>query len=565
MGAFAIVVAVALLASCHSSDPAPAAIPDPTPNPSPDPSVDPTVAPTTSPNPNPNPNPRPACWYERAGDASPQVVVYGATASGVIAATEAARHGLRVTLLEPGSHVGGMTSGGLGRTDIGIADSVGGLARAFYEAVGARYGASTPVYDFEPHVAETIFRGMLADRCVQLVPDARVTSVTRSGSSITSVTTALDASFVASVFIDASYEGDLLARAQVPFTVGREANATYGETRNGIGAAGMDTSFKVDPYVIPSTPSSGLLPHIMSRPVFTIGGADDNVEAYNYRLCVTDDPANSRPFPAARNYDPAEFEVLARWFDGMQARGDAVRFGDVVFLGPLPNRKYDLNNNGFFSTDLVGGSKAYPAADFVARDAIVDAHKEYTRGFFQFLATSPRVPAQVRAEVGSYGLCADEFVDTGGWPHQLYVREARRMLGAYVMTEHDIKLTTPVDDPVALGSYPLDSHYTQRMALFGAVFDEGLDYSLVSSPYPISFRVLTPREQDVANLLVSVCVSASHAAWKSIRMEPVFMELGHAAGAAAALAIQHGTSVQTVQYPELADLLRAEGQRLTWP
>jgi hypothetical protein len=357
-----------------------------------------------------------------------------------------------------------------------------------------------------------------------------------------------------------------MARAAVPYTVGRESNGTYGETHNGSGGDGRDTPFNVDPYVVPGTPSSGLLPHVTPRPaVITIGAADDLVEAYNYRLCVTKNPANRIPFPPARSYNPAEFEVLARWFDGMAARATAVSFADVVSMGALPNQKYDLNNKGFFSTDLVGESKAYPDADHATRDAIADRHQQYMLGLLQFLGTSPRVPSAVRATVNAYGLCKDEFTDTGGWPHQLYVREARRMIGAYVMTENDLRLTTAIADPVALGSYAMDSHYTRRMATSVAVEGEGLDYTPLSSPYPIAYRSLTPRAADATNLLVPVCLSASHAAYKSLRMEPVYMELGHAAGVAAALAVEAGTAVQDVPYADLANALRAEGQKLTWP
>jgi hypothetical protein len=372
--------------------------------------------------------------------------------------------------------------------------------------------------------------------------------------------------FRAKMFIDASYEGDLMARAGVSYVIGREANSTYHETLDGIRAVTPKHQFlvAVDPWVRPGDPASGLLPWIQDQPPGTPGAGDGSIQAYNFRLCLTQNPTNRLPIEPPSDYDPAHYELLGRYAAALVAAGKALSLEAFMNIQPMPNGKTDVNNNGGFSTDFIGGNQGYPEGSYAERARIWKAHEDYTRGFLHFLATDSRVPAAVRAEMQSWGLCKDEFADTGGWPNQLYIREARRMISDYVMTEDNCRHSLAVPDAVGLAAYTMDSHNCRRIARDGRVENEGDVQVGGFPPYPISYRALRPRQSECENLLVPVCLSASHIAYGSIRMEPVFMVLGQSAAAAAALAIEENVPAQKIDYAELRRRLLAERQVLEW-
>ncbi len=522
--------------------------------------------------------------------------VYGGTSGGVVAAVQASRMGKTAVLVEPGMHVGGLSTGGLGATDIGNKAAVGGLSRQFYGRVASHYAedsawtwesrrdyfsqrgssqaaASDPctspaatMWTFEPHVAEQIFDRMLKEAGVAVTYGQRLTSVEKSGSRLAAIRTTGGTVFRAKMFIDATYEGDLMAKAGVSYTVGREASAKYGETLNGVRPQTPKHQFTVavDPYVRPGDPASGLLPFIQAGDGGRPGDGDHCVQAYNYRLCFTTCPANRLPLTEPASYDPGRYELLARTVEALVASGKRPVLAD--FWNPIwmPNRKTDINNNGAFSTDFIGANYGYPEADATARQQIAKAHEEYIRGFLYFLATSPRIPGAIREEMRTWGPCRDEFVDTGGWPRQLYVREARRMVSDCVMTEHHCRGTEVVPDPVGLAAYNMDSHNCQRLVKEGHVENEGDVQVPPMKPYPIALRAIVPRQAECENLLVPVCLSSSHIAYGSIRMEPVFMILGQSATTAAVLAMDTPCAVQKVDYSRLRARLLANGQILEW-
>jgi hypothetical protein len=511
------------------------------------------------------------------------VVVYGATAGGVAAAVWTGRAGQRVVLVEPSEHVGGLTSGGLGATDIGNKGAIGGVAREFYRRVGrhysdpaswvwqtresyksARQGANDEeeMWTFEPHVAEQVLREMLDSAGADLVLGERLDlaiGVVKANGRVTTIRMESGMQFRAKMFIDATYEGDMMAKAGISYTVGREANSVYGETYNGVQLGSKKHQFlkDVDPYVRPGDASSGLVPGIQGMDPGRHGEGDRRVQAYNFRLCLTDVPENRLPFPKPEQYDPLRYELLLRYVQA--GVWDAMNSNLA-----MPNRKTDLNNNGGFSTDNIGMNYDYPDGDYAARQAIFDEHKTYQQGLFWFLANDPRVPARVRDDVNRWGLAKDEFTEGGGWPHQLYVREARRMVSAYVMTEHDCTGARRVDDSVGLAAYTMDSHNTQRYAKDGRVTNEGDVQVGGFPPYPISFRSIVPKEEECTNVLVPVCLAASHIAYGSIRMEPVFMVLGQSAATAACQAIEEGVNVQRINVEQLQTRLKADGQVLEW-
>ena len=492
--------------------------------------------------------------------------VFGATSAGVIAAVEAAHQGLKVVLVESSDHLGGMTTGGLGQTDIGNKAAIGGLARKFYKKVGQSYGTNE-AWKFEPHVAEAVFREMLRESGVHVYLDHRLVAVSTSQSRIHSVSTQDSAIFQARVFIDASYEGDLMAKAGVSYTVGREANATYHETLDGIRAMTPKHQFSVtvDPYVHAGDPASGLLPFIQDQPLGEAGQGDHSVQAYNFRLCLTQNPTNKLPITPPANYDPAQFELLARYVEALTVAGKSVSLGQFMDLNRVPNGKTDVNNNGGFSTDFIGGNAGYANGSYPERERICRAHEDYTRGFLYFLATSPRLSASLRGEMQSWGLCKDEFTNDAGWPTQLYIREARRMIADYVMTEHNCRDSTIVPDPVGLAAYTMDSHNCRRIVRNWRVENEGDVQVGGFPPYQISYRSITPRQSECENLLVPVCLSASHMAYGSIRMEPVFMVLGQSAAIAAGLALEENIAVQKINYAKLRARLLMAGQVLVSP
>ncbi len=422
------------------------------------------------------------------------------------------------------------------------------------------------MWTFEPHVAENILFQMLNEANVPVYFQQRLVSVKKDGTRLVEVAVENGKVYRARMFIDATYEGDLMAKAGVSYTVGRDANAKYNETLNGVRAETPKHQFTVpvDPYRKPGDPASGLLPFIQPGDGGTPGKSDHCVQAYNFRLCYTQEPVNRLPHRPPPKYDPAQYELLARYLEALVAAGQKPQL--KAFWNPIwmPNLKTDINNNGGFSTDFIGANYDYPNGDYPTRARIWQAHEDYVRGFVYFLATSPRVPADMRAEMQTWGPARDEFFATGNWPQQLYVREARRMVSDYVMTEHNCRGRQKADDAVGLGAYGMDSHNCQRIAKDGSAENEGDVQVAGFPPYPIAYRSIIPKAAECENLLVPICLSASHIAYGSIRMEPVFMILGQSAATAAALALDANSSVQNLPYETLRTRLLADKQVLTW-
>jgi hypothetical protein len=493
------------------------------------------------------------------------VVVYGATAGGIIAAYSAAREGLKVALLEPTRHLGGMVSGGLSWTDTGQKQVIGGYALDFYRRVGrhyemARYGQKI-AWVPEPHVAEEIFRKMLAEARVTVLLEHRLrenNGVRKDGATMAGITMENGASFTAGVFVDSSYEGDLMAQAGVLYTVGRESSAQYAESLAGVRGETPKHQFRVN---IGARDESGrLLPGISIQPPGPPGSADKKVQAYNFRLCFSSDPQNQVRFAAPPAYDRHRYELLARLLRArMEAEGRPPRLDSLMKPDRIENQKADVNNNGAFSTDYLGGSWDYPEASYRRRAEIWQAHKDYIAGFLYFLANDSSVPAATQKEMNTWGMCKDEFADNGNWPYQLYIREARRMVGDFVMTQKDLQTELAKPDPIGMGSYNSDSHNVERIVnAEGFVRNEG-DMQVPVEPYQIPYRIMLPKRSEAANLLVPVAFSASHVAYSSVRMEPQYMILGQAAGVAAKLAIAGGRAVQDIDVGALAANLRARG------
>lgn len=532
------------------------------------------------------------------------VVVYGGTSAGVTAAVQAARMGKSVVLVNHYRHLGGLTSGGLGRTDSGRKGVIGGLSREFYQRVRKFYRGEDAwsretreeymerpgrhlepggdaQWGFEPHVAEKIFHEMLEEAGAAYEPGQFLVrdggrGTMKEGARITAIRTESGATFVGRMFIDATYEGDLMAEAGVSYIVGREGNSTYGETLNGIQTVKtrnhvfthegksvpprpLPPEARVDPYVIAGDPSSGLLEGVNPDAGGENGEGDSRVQSYCYRLCLTDVTENQIPFDPPEGYDEADFELLFRMFEAGEER--------IPWLpGAMPNRKTDTNNRWAVSMNLVGGSKKYPEAGYEERREIEKKHEYWQRGIMHSLANHPRVPEEVRREVSRWGYAADEFGDNGHWPYAIYVRVGRRMIGDYVMTEDDCRGARRASDPVGMGSYGMDSHNVQRYVTpEGYVQNEGNIEVGLSAPYAIGYRSIVPKRDEAENLLVPVAVSSSHIAFGSIRMEPVFMILGQSAATAAALAIDTDSAVQGIDYRKLRERLLADGQVLENP
>lgn len=489
------------------------------------------------------------------------IVVYGGTSGGVAAAVQAARLGKRAVLLCTDNHLGGLSSGGLGWTDIGSNGSgyIGGVALEFYRRNGARYNQSVR-WNLEPRIAEQIFAEMLAEAGVPVVFNQRLASLQMSGPRITQVAMEDGSVYRGKMFIDTTYEGDLMAMAGVSFTVGREGTNTYSESFAGVLTPG-NGGYAYDPYVEPGNPASGLVPLVQPVTLGPRGSADDGVQAYNFRMCFTKTAANLLPVTAPVQYSDAQFELLARYLEAVVAKDGSVALGDLMTLDrPPATGKYDINNNGSISTDFVGESRTWATNTFAARAAIWQAHEDYMRGFFVFLASNPRVPANVRSAMQSWGMCKDEFLDTGGWPHALYVREARRMVSDYVMTQQNCQGSRTALDGIGLGAYAMDSHLIWRLPSGGVSVNEGGMFNGTPSPFPISYRSIIPRAGECENVFCTFALSASHVAFGSCRMEPVFMITSQSAATAAAFAIDDNVSVQQVDYDKLALQLRADGQ-----
>jgi hypothetical protein len=495
------------------------------------------------------------------------VVVYGGTAGGAIAAVTAAREGMKTALIEPTGHIGGMVSSGLGYTDYGKKEVIGGYAFEFYFRVGRRYQVSQYGNEVswlhEPHVAEQVLREMLSGAGVQLFEHARLkekNGVRRNGARIESIETENSGSFAAGVFIDCTYEGDLMAQAGVTWTYGRESSAQYGESLAGVRDKTPLHQFLVD---IPALdPSGRLFPEIGAQTLPAAGSADRAVQAYNFRMCFSAAPDRIVFFKPG-HYGPRRYALLAKLIEARtRAEGKTPGLGTLMKIDRLPNGTTDVNNNGAFSTDFIGGSWEYPKASYAERDAIWQAHKDYTAGLFYFLANDPQIPRTLRDEMNRWGLCASEFTDSDHWPRQLYIREDRRMVGEYVMIQKDLQTDLAKPDPIGMGSYNSDSHNVERIVERSAagnfVRNEG-DMQVAVKPYQIPYRILLPKRAEVTNLLVPVAFSASHVAYSSVRMEPQYMILGQAAGVAARMAIEEKKTVQDVDSAALTAKLRTQG------
>lgn len=491
------------------------------------------------------------------------IVIYGGTSSGVVAALQAAKMAKTTAIVEPTKHLGGLTTGGLGATDIGNKAAIGGLARTFYQRLGQHYGQDES-WTFEPHVAQTLINAMIRESQAEVFLEHRLDSVKMDGRRILAITTSGGLTLTGKVFIDAGYEGDLMAKAGVSYTVGREAGAQYDESLNGVrfGQKTHQFAVPVDPYVKEGDPASGLLPGVHGDDPGQEGQGDKRVQAYCFRMCLTQRPDIRIPFPKPDDYNPQRYELLARYLQKAESAGLKV---DILHHKMMPNGKTDTNNNGGFSTDNINMNYDYPDADWPARERIIQEHYSYQKGLMWALANDPRIPERIRAEVGTWGLCKDEFTDHGGWSPQLYIREARRMVSDVVMTQHHCQYKKVAEDPVGLGAYNMDSHKCQRFVKDGRALNEGDIQVGVKAPYGVAYRAIIPKTGQCENLLVPVCLSASHIAYGSIRMEPVFMILGQSAATAAALAIDDNVPVQKVPYAKLRERLLADGQILKWP
>ncbi len=528
---------------------------------------------------------------ESVSDFQADIIVYGGTSAAVTAAVQAVRMGKSVIVVSPDKHLGGLSSGGLGFTDTGKKEVIGGLAREFYHRIYLHYqqdsswqwqkkeeygnkGQGTPAIDgtertmwiFEPHAAEQVFEDFVKENNIKVFRDEwlnREAGVKKEGTKIVSIKTLSGKTFSGKMFIDATYEGDLMAAVGVSYHVGREANSKYGEEWNGIQTGvfqhGHHFRTNISPYKVAGNPSSGLLPGVSGEDPGKKGEGDNKIQAYCFRMCLTNHPDNRVPFAKSEGYDSTRYELLVRVLDsGWRELFDK--------FDPIPNRKTDTNNHGPFSTDNIGMNYDYPEASYERRREIIKEHETYQKGLMYFIATDPRILSDIQQEFTKWGLPKDEFTDNGNWPHQIYVREARRMLSNYVMTEHETVGKKPVQQSVGMGSYTLDSHNIQRYVKpDGFVQNEGDIGVDIKEPYQIGYGALVPKKEECQNLLVPVCISSSHIAFGSIRMEPVFMILAQSATTAAVQAIDKNLAVQDVNYEELKVQLEKDKQVLSKP
>ncbi len=492
------------------------------------------------------------------------VCVYGGTSGGAIAAVAAARLGKNVSLLVFNNHVGGMTSSGLGVTDVGsFPQSIGGLAAEFYSRVGAAYGSTNPVYWFEPHVAEQTFLQMLNGAGVTIYTNQQLASVTMSNLVISQITMTDGTIYQAKEFIDATYEGDLMAQSGVSYTWGRESSSTYGESLAGVFVNSV--KYICDPYVTPGNSASGLLPLLQSGTPAAAGSGDTKMQTYNFRLCLTQVTTNQIPITAPTNYSEATYELLHRYITAYVATNGSIPLNRIIDVQQLiPNGKTDINAYADVSTDFIGYNYTYPTNTYAGRQAIWQAHKDYISGLLYYLVTSANVPLNVRTNMQTWGYAKDEFTDNGGWPWQIYVREARRMVSDYVMLQQDAQGYRAATDSISLASYTLDCHPAAHLAVGGVAVWEGSIGTSVPQPYPVSYRSIVPKVGECKNLFCTFALSASHVGFASVRMEPVFMMTSHSAGDAAAFAIDDNVPVQSVNYQKLSAQLMADGQVLSW-
>ena len=535
------------------------------------------------------------------------IVIYGGTSAGVAAALQSSRMGKSVVLIEPTNRIGGLTTGGLGQTDIGNKQAIGGISREFYENIKKYYddhenwkwekrseyvdGGQTrteegeaTMWTFEPSAALAVYKSMMDKEKIKMVYNERLnreSGVKKVNGRIESITMESGKTYKGKVYLDATYEGDLMASAGVAYAVGRESNAEYGETLNGVQANSINMALTgfvsknafnhnfipgVDPYVKKGDPTSGLLPNVNEKPGLE-GEGDKKIQAYCFRMCLTDHPENRIPFQKPANYDEINYELL---FRNYEARKGPIRemysYGNSLLPwinSSMPNRKTDTNNKFGFSTDYIGRNYDYPEASYAEREKIIEDHRNYQMGLMWTLANHPRIPAEVREEASKWGTTKDEFERVDGWQQQLYVREARRMVSDYVMTQKNCEALTVAEDAIGLAAYGMDSHNVQRYVdANGFVQNEGNVEAHGFKPYPISFGALVPKKEECNNLIVPICISSTHIAFGSIRMEPVFMVLGQSAATAAVLAIDANTGVQDVPYSKLKEQLLKDGQRL---
>lgn len=478
--------------------------------------------------------------------------VFGGNSGGIIAAITAKLRGFSVALLEPGFHLGGLTAGGLGYTDIGNKFAIGGLSREFYKRVGAKYGKEE-WWLFEPNIAEVVYREWLEELGIECHYECFLDQVEMADGRITRITTENRITVAARQFIDATYEGDLMAKAGVSYIVGRESNATHRETCNGQQLRlEHQFNFDVDPYVIEGQPGSGLLPGIEDDP-YEQGAGDHRVQAYNFRLCLTDDPDKRIPFAEPEDYDGRQYELLARYCRA----GYIPEFNK---FDPLINGKYDMNNRGAVSTDYIGMNHDFPEGTYETRERIFQEHVQWIKGLMWFWLTDPSVDESFKKRFRAFGWSNEDFVGTGGFSHALYIREARRLVGDVVMTEHHCRGHETVDDAIALAAYVMDSHNCRRLVIDGKVRNEGDVQVHSGPPYPVSYRCIIPKRGECRNLAVPFCISASHIAFGSIRMEPVFMILAQSAVEAGILALEQNLDLQEVPYPVLKARLEKAGQ-----
>lgn len=518
------------------------------------------------------------------------IVVYGATSAGIAAAVQARRMGKTVLVLDPGTHIGGLTTGGLSWTDIGNKQVVGGIAREFYQRIKAKYEPDSmwkwesrsdyytkkrsanrqgedAMWTFEPKIASEVYRDMMREHGITPIMKQRLdlrsgSGVRMRGPWIEAIRMEDGTEYQGGMFIDATYEGDLMAKAGVRYTLGRESNTQYGESLNGVQVANatkhqFPPPCKVSPYIKPDNPRSGLLPIINPGDPGKDGDGDHRIQTYCFRLCMTTAKQNQIPVEKPLGYDPIDHELLLRYAESGHYHPPQSKWD------PIPNAKTDTNNHGAVSTDYIGANYLYPDGDYHAREQIIERHVIYTKGYLWTVQNHPRVPEQIRAYYRQWGWPKDEFVENGGFPTQLYVREARRMVSAVVMSQHHVQANDVAKDSVGMGAYGMDSHNQQRYVdKEGFVRNEGDVQVHGFKPYPISYQSIVPTRGQANNLLVPICLSATHIAFGSIRMEPVFMVLGQSAATAASFALDSGQDVQAVNYNRLRDRLLADKQIL---
>ncbi len=545
----------------------------------------------------------------QASAKSYDIVIYGGTSAGIAAAIQSSRMDKSVVIIEPSARLGGLTTGGLGQTDIGNKQVIGGISREFYQNIRRHYekpqnwkwqkkdeymdGGQTrttqgedAMWTFEPSAALKVYTEMIAREKIDIVYNQRLNrngGVIKNGWQIVEIEMESGERYRGKMFIDATYEGDLMATAGISYTIGRESNSEYGETLNGIQANKVSTALRgtvskngihhnfidgVDPYIVKGNPDSGLLPFIVQGGPGIDGRGDKGVQAYCFRMTLTDHPENRIPFKKPENYNELEYELLFRNYEA--AAGDIEKmynYGDPLvpwINSAMPNRKTDTNNQKGFSTDFVGQNHDYPEADYAEREKIIERHRSYQQGLMWTLAYHPRIPEKVRNAVSKWGTCKDEYEREDGWQGQLYIREARRMVSDYVMTQRNCEGYEVADDPVSMAAYGMDSHHVQRFVdANGYVQNEGNVEAWGFPPYPVSYRSIIPKKDECNNLLVPVCVSSTHIAFGSIRMEPVFMILGQSAATAAALAIDNNTNLHSLNYELLKSRLLEDKQILS--